>query len=346
MPEHTLSKLFDLFDAASVTQGTTRAKCRTAWRALMKLLGTTFPAADVTGEHIARFQRHLRDDAVSRYGRGYSEHSLYSYVAALGQVFRWAAHSDRRYVRANPVTQTDKIRPTKKKVHIYTHDEIRDMLDTVRGDPEKKIAALRWPDSAGCLRWTGFFLMALTGPRVGEIWNARWEDIDLDAGEFKIQSRPDRLGEHWRWTAKGKADRHVPLSDELWAILCRLREVAPWRYPFLKERTCLDKQSRVGRLSEFARKYPYNNFHRELKRIMDATNARRQHSGVESIREGTFHTLRKNAATQLAEQGVPSHFCQAVLGHATDRLTKEVYTFVDQRKCIDESRRAFNSVSY
>lgn len=345
MSEHsTLSELFEKFNATSVTQETTRTKCRTAWRTLMAMLGPEFRADAVTSEHIDRFQRNLRDTAVSRFGKGFSEHSIFSYVSALGQVFRWAA--DGGHVPANPVASCHRMRATKKKIHIYSRDEISDMLDTVRGNREKRIMALGWPDGAGVLRWTGFFLVALTGPRIGEIWNLRWDDIDLDEGIIRIQARPDKVGEHWRWGSKGRNERQVPMSDDLWALLCRFRTVAPWRYPFLKQQTCEAMQARIGRLSETQRKYPYHNFHRELKSIIEVTNVRRIAAQLEPIREGKFHTLRKNAATQLAEQGVPSHFCQEILGHATDRLTKEVYTFVDQRKCLDESRRAFNAASY
>ena len=347
MPEHsTLIELFDKFDSASLTQCTTRANCRAAWRSLCRLLGPAFPAPQVTGVHIDRYQRYLRDEAVSRYGRSFSEHSICSYVAAIGQVFAWAAHPDRRFVPGNPVGRCEKLKPTRRKVHIYTADEIRSMLDTVRGNAGRDIAPMQWPDRSGPLRWAGFFLAALCGPRLGEIWNLRWEDIDLDVGVIKIRSRPDRFAEHWRWTAKGKAERDVPMSDDLWAVLCRLKEIAPWRYPFLKERTCFDKQARVGHLSEFARKYPYNNFHRELATVVAATNARRRRDGLDSIRKGTWHTLRKNAATVLAEAGVPSHFTQQILGHASDRLTKEIYTYVDQRKCLEASRQAFNGIDY
>jgi len=348
MPEHstTINELFEKFDKSSLTQGTTRAKCRAAWRHLCGLLGGGFAAADVTAVHIDRYQRYLRDEALSRFGRSFSEHSVFSYVAAIGQVFRWAAHPDRRFVSANPVNRSEKIKPTRKQVHIFTDDEVRAMLDTVRGNAEKRIAAMRWFDSAGPLRWTAFFLAALCGPRLGEIWNLRWDDIDLDAGILKIRSRPDKFGEHWKWTAKGKAERDVPMSDDLWAVMCRLRQVAPWRYPFLKERTCLDKQARVGSLSEAARKNPYSNFHRELAEVLTVTNRRRRQGGIDPIGKGTWHTLRKNAATTLAEAGVPSHFCQQILGHASDRLTKQIYTYVDQRKCLDVSRQAFNGIEY
>lgn len=345
MPEQcTIAELFDKFMSSSVTQGTTRAKCRSAWRAMVRLFGGNTPAADVPPERIDAYQRYLRDEAVSRYGRGFSEHSVVSYTAAVGEVFAWAV--DAKWLAVNPVGRCHRIRATKKKVHVYTRSEVGSMLDAVRGNPDHGIAALQWPDAAGVLRWTGFFLAALCGPRVGEIWNLRWEDIDLESGVLLIQSRADRVGEFWRWSAKGKADRHIPMSDDLWAVLLRLRQVAPWRYPFLKSRTCRDKQGRVGRLSEFARKYPYNNFHRELRRIREAANAHRREAGEEQIGEGTFHTLRKNAATQLAEQGVPSHFCQELLGHATDRLTKEVYTAVDQRKCLEQGRQAFNAAAW
>jgi hypothetical protein len=97
------------------------------------------------------------------------------------------------------------------------------------------------------LRWTAFFLAALTGPRIGEIWNLRWEDLDLETGVIHIQARADKIGEYWRWTAKGKADRRVPMTDDLWAVLCRLQSVAPWRYPFLKERAPLFQANNPGR---------------------------------------------------------------------------------------------------
>lgn len=347
MSEHsTLREVFEKFDASSVTQGTTRQKCHSAWRMLMDQFGPTTRADTITSEHIARLQRHLRDEAMSRYGKGFSEHSVFSYVAAISQVFRWASHPDRQYVQKNPVARCDRMKPTKRKPHIYTADEISDMLATVRGDPERDIESLKWPDAAGELRWTAFFVTALCGPRIGEIWNLRWEDLDLETGTIQIRYRVDKPGEYWRWGTKGKADRPVPMSDELWAVLSRLKEVAKWRYPYLKERTCIDKQSRVGSLNEFARKFPYNNFHRELTVILLATNQRRKAAEKPIIEDGKFHTLRKNAATQMAEAGVPSHFCQEILGHASDRLTKEVYTYVDSRKCLSEARKAFNAVSY
>jgi integrase len=347
MSEHsTLQEVFDAFDASSITQGTTRQKCRSAWSVLMKQFGATARAESLTSEHIARLQRFMRDEAKTRYGTGYSEHAVFSYIAAISQVFRWAAHPDRRYVAANPVARCDRMKPNRKQVHIYTPDEIRDMLATVRGDPERDIASLRWPDAAGELRWTAFFLTALCGPRIGEIWNLRWDDLDLDGGTLQIRYRLDKPGEYWRWGTKGKADRPVPMSDDLWAVLMRLREVAPWRYPFLKERTCRDKQGRVGDLNEFQRKYPYCNFHRELAVVLAETNRRRRTDNRPTIEDGKFHTLRKNAATTMAEAGVPSHFCQEVLGHASDRLTKEVYTYVDSRKCQAAARQAFNAVSY
>lgn len=167
MPEYiTVAALFEKFDVASVTQGTTRTKCRSAWKVLVGLVGPGFPAVEVGPEHVLRYQRYLRDEAVSRYGRSYGEHSIFSYTAAVGQVFRWAVQQ--RYVPVNPVGNVDRIKPTKRGVHIFTPDEIRDMLDTVRGDPEREIVSLAWPDRAGCLRWTAFLLMGLIGEREGE----------------------------------------------------------------------------------------------------------------------------------------------------------------------------------
>ena len=347
MSEHsTLQEVWDKFDASSVTQGTTRQKCHSAWQILMHVCGPAKRADEVSSEDVARVQRYLRDEAVSRFHKGFSEYSVFSYVAAFSQVFRWASHPERGYVLQNPVAKCERMKPSKQEVHIYTADEVSDLLTTVRGDPDRDIASLKWPDRAGELRWTAFILTGLCTPRLGEIWNARWEDIDLETGTIHIRYRPDKPAEYWRWGTKGKRDRAVPMTDDLWAVLIRLREVAVWRYPYLKESTCLDKQKRVGQLNEFQRKYPYCDFHRELRVMLQTTNERRQAEGKPIIEQGKFHTLRKNGCTDMAEAGVPMHLAQEILGHSTPQLTQKVYTYVDRTKGLALARQALNSKSY
>jgi integrase len=65
----------------------------------------------------------------------------------------------------------------------------------------------------------GFILVALTGPRIGEIWNLRWDHFDLERGSsaFRPAARRGVLA----GGAKGRNERQVPMSDDMWALLCR-----------------------------------------------------------------------------------------------------------------------------
>lgn len=343
----TLRELFQQFEKRSLTEGATRVKCRSAWQHLMLRLGTEFDVAKVSSEHIDRYQRYLRDEAVTPRGRSFSDATVFSYTAAVSQVFTWAAAKNRRYVKTNPVRDADRLKATKRLVQVFARDEVVDILDTVRGDERRGLAPLRWVwwDKSGTLRWTATILTALCGPRIGEIWNLRWEDVDLDGRVLHIRSRPDQKGQYWRWTAKGKAERDVPLSMDLTDVIRRLREVASWRYPYLKQRQCEQLQAKVGRLTEAQRKKPYDTWSCEWSRVLRSTNERRRREGRPEI-VGCFHQLRKNAATAMAEAGVPSHFCQAILGHTTDRLTREAYIHVDQDKAMDAARKAFDSCRF
>jgi hypothetical protein len=133
-----------------------------------------FPADQVGGDQIDRYQRFLRDEAVSRYGRGFSEHSVFSYVASIGQVFRWAAHPDRRYVTVNPVGHCDKIKPTRRQVHIYRMDEVRSML--VRSAAIRaRFAAINGP--TGRVRRDGVLPGSVAGRGSG--MNLRWGPISM-----------------------------------------------------------------------------------------------------------------------------------------------------------------------
>jgi hypothetical protein len=86
------------------------------------------------------------------------------------------------------------------------------------------------------------------------------------------------------------------------------------------------------------RKYPFT-ISPGTAVILDVTIARRiALTRADSRRE--VHTLRRTRHA-VGRAGVPSHFCQEILGPRHCSLTKEVYTFVDRVSCLDESRRAF-----
>lgn len=319
----SISALFKEFEQWAPVQGTTKRKCKFAIKKLIAFLGD-IPIADVTSQLCSRFQVFLSTLM--------PDSSVQSYFAAVNQVFAWAVQQ--KHLTENPFKGVKKIRPANLEVRTYKADEIGDLLEAA--------TAIAWKDRTAALRWTGFFLLGLHGLREGEIWNLRWDDIDLEEGLILIQYRPDKYGEYWSWQSKSKAEGEVPMSQELWGCLSRMQVIIDWRYPFLKKCTYERLREEIGRLSEFQRKMPYNNFHRELKRIKQVANLNRAIRGRKKI-AGDFHQLRKTAGTHLATQGVPIHFTKTLLRQSSIKTTHAYYIAVDKQLCIRQGRAAFDN---
>lgn len=317
----TLTALLREFDQWAPVQGTTKRKCKFAFNKLIKCFGDT----QLTYNQARRFQVYLKDMSAA---------SIHSYIAAASQVFAWGLNQG--IVDENPFAGL-RVRPAKFEVAIYKPDEVQDFL--------KAVCEIGWRDKTAALRWTGFFLCGLHGLREGEIWNLRWEDIDLDEGIIRIRHRPDKICQYWRWGTKSNSDREVPLSQSLWECLARLQVIATWRYPFLKRCTCERLQSQIGSLSEFQRKAPYSNFHREFRRIKLKVNLHRVLAGKKKV-SGDFHQFRKTAGTQLAQQGVPLHDAKELLGHTSIKTTLTYYIATDKQRCLQNGRAAFDAYQW
>jgi len=316
----TLPESFREFESWSPVKGATKHKCRSAWKKWMAFCGQ-YPGAGA-----AKFQVWLRDHAKCREAHGHPVTSVHSYCAAVSQVYRWLGEQPEYAGTVNPFTGVKRMKPDRRLVQVYSPSDLHAMLDAVDG------AGFQAPLTR--LRWTGFFLVGLHGLREGEIWNLRWDhDIDLAAETLRIQYRDDdRASGWWQWGTKGGSDRDVPMSEDLVNFFWRLRVHAGWLYPFLKRVTYELRLAQPWPLPERIRNYPYCNFWREFHRIRDAAK----------IKAGTFHTLRKNAGTHLAEQRVPMPHAQSILGHASMQTTNQYYVAVDKRLSMDNARNAFN----
>jgi integrase len=206
---------------------------------------------------------------------GLARQTVKTTVAAAGQVFGWALRQkgvdgQSEYgLTMNPFTEAEPVTVDQRVVRYYSESEARDILAAA--------AELSWRDRTKTIAWYGAILMALQcGLRKNEITNLRWEDIDLDAGRVRIQHRSDCLGQYWSWLSKGKHEGEMPMGDLLWATVCRLRELRPWRYPFLSECRLSGFALAEMPLPEKVRDNPANNWTREFARILVKANANRQ----------------------------------------------------------------------
>jgi integrase len=309
MPELTLGQLYAHFFDEALVDDTTKHKCRTALRKLIKYLGPAAEPGDVDARVIAAWQRWMVE-------KGLANASVRGYFGAASQVFSWAVNH--RRLAVNPFLTAQKVRPQKKAVTVLSRDEIVDLAAAA--------AELDSYDPTANLRWVFMLELAVvSGLRVGEIWNLRWDDIDLDAEAVMIRWRPDKPGQYWQWGTKGKADRQVPIFPAALEAGYRLLDRAPWRYPVLPESVCRHNQAQVGRLTEIQRKNPYPNFYKELGRIKSYANGKRAARSQPPIADGGMHKMRHTAISGWLRSGVSLKECQYLAGHQSELTTLRVY---------------------
>ncbi len=320
----TLEVLFTDFELGAFVEDATKRKCRTAIRKLIRFAGDV-EASSVDVPMIGRWQVWMRRQKMS-------VASIRSYFGAVCQMYSWAIRQS--LLTDNPFERAPNVRQPKREVQTFTPDEIEDLVDAA--------AQFHRCDRVAAIRWTAtLYTMVDCGLRVGEIWNLRRADLDLENQVVWVRYRDDVFGEHWQWGTKGKVDRHLPISPRLLACLYRLLEVVTWRYPFLKRETCERMLMEVGALAEKRRKEPYNNFYRELGQIRAFADGRRALAQKAPIKNGGPHTIRKTAISHWARHlRMPE--VQKLAGHQSMMTTREHYVHIDGDAAVEALRAVPN----
>ncbi len=156
-------------------------------------------------------------------------------------------------------------------------------------------------------------LLVLTGLRIGELLALRWKAIDLTAGTLRVIETV--YDGHFDTPKTDRSARLIPLGAEAVALLKRLRQdqVDPNSLVFA---------TRAGG--------PLNR-HNLLRRDLKPACKRLEFGGI------TWHSLRHSHATMLDATGAPLGTVQALLGHSSSEITREVYLHAipdDQRKAV------------
>jgi len=134
-------------------------------------------------------------------------------------------------------------------------------------------------------------LLLLTGTRREEALQARWEHVDLEAGQW------------WLPKTKSGRGRYVALSDDAKALLAGLPShgTSPWVFP--------------GRHGD----KPLNNPRKTFCRVLEA-------AGVEHLR---IHDLRHSFASLAVNAGATLYEVQGLLGHSTAQMTQRYAHLAD-----------------
>ncbi|MFA7422036.1 MAG: site-specific integrase [Melioribacteraceae bacterium] len=154
-----------------------------------------------------------------------------------------------------------------------------------------------------CIFKTAF----LTGFRLGELVNMRWDWVDFSQSQITTKCSDD-------FQTKSKSERTVPINDDLKNLLI---EIYPKIFSIKKSNYvfCIKKGIRLN--EDFVSK-------KFKKAVLDA----------ELDKEIHFHTLRHSYASRLVQKGASLKVVQELLGHEQISTT-EIYSHLQQQNLRD-----------
>jgi integrase len=242
------------------------------------------PVADITPPQILEVLRHIEE-------RGVLE-TAHRAKQNIGQVLRYAVATGRA-VRDSTQDLRGALPPRPKDHHFAAFTTPSEVTAFLRA-----IDAFRGSLPVAC----ALRLAPLLFVRPGELRTARWDDIDLEAAE-------------WRFTtSKRKTDHLVPLARQAVALL---RDLAPLTQP-------------TGWV------FPGRDLAKPMSEV--AINAALQRLGFNTKTEITGHGFRAMARTLLHERlGFPPEVIEHQLAHKVPDVLGAAYNrtrFIEQRRTM------------
>jgi integrase len=190
------------------------------------------------------------------------------------------------YIEANPVRMTRL--PRRRRMH----------SKVVLGAAELRLLVARLPEPSRSL----VLLLMLTGLRIGELLALRWRNVDLAAGLVRVEETV--YDGHFDEPKSRHSMRLIPLGPLAVAVLSEKRR------PGMVDSSSLVFSSHKG--GTLDRRTLLS---RQLKPAAKA-------AGLGNV---TWHLLRHSNATLHDSLGTPLGTVQALLGHSSSEITRQVY---------------------
>ncbi len=256
----------------------------------------SIPLKSLSRKNIQQFYSYLKDDGRlkgrDRFGDGLSDSVIRSIHAHINASLKRAV--EERLIPDNPAK--DCVLPSKKakEMNILTKEEMKRLLIQAK--------------------YEGFYelllLDLLTGIRRGELLALRWEDYNGEKGELRISKQIQVVDGKMQITQpKTKAStRLILLPESLTAVLNTYKKTcdSDWLFPSPCKKDAPRDPSAVRKA---------------LSRILER-------SGCRHVR---FHDLRHTFAAMSLEYGVDIKTLQEMLGHASVKMTLDVYSHVTDK---------------
>jgi integrase len=220
---------------------------------------------------------------------------------ALGQAER------RGYVARNVVALTDAPAVKVDERPVLTPEQARQLFDALHDD-----------------RLLPLYMVAIhTGLRQGELLALRWSDVDLEAGTLTVTGTLDRKVRQRTDPKTDKSRRAVPLTPQAMEAL----QVHQVRQNLEGTQGSDDLVFTSARGTALYDSNIRKHWHRVSANL-----------GLPSM---PWHNLRHSAATIMLAQGVPIEVVSRVFGHASIRITADIYGHVSP----ETNRQAADAMS-
>lgn len=259
-------------------------------------------------------------------------------LADLRQLFRWAEKrkpwrsllvegNPAELVEAKQVVQTE-YDLANERDRTLSRDEIRSLRDifgrtqaAYESAPDRRTAVRPICAETRAAIW----IMLSTCCRVGELSAARWEDVNLDTGEWLVPRGNTKTNVEWMVFLSGFALRQFKALHEITAG-------QPWCFPSRDTGKPLNPKSISKQIGD--RQFQFKGRH-PLK------NRRNDNSLVLRGGEWTAHDLRRTGSTLMQSLGVPEHVRERCLNHVVGGKLGRIYGRYDY---ANEKRDAWKAL--
>ncbi len=245
-----------------------RRRPRTQYEELNRFKNSILPAfGDLRISEIS--QRHIEHWISERFSSGLKPGTVNRHIVSLKAMFQKAVEWD--YLPKSPASRIKKLKEPLGSARFLSKIEAQQLLEASAHGP-----AHLYP----------LILLALhTGMRWSELRHLRWQDLDFQRNEIRIEIT------EMHQTKSGKF-RCVPMTQEVREYFVERRGIG-----FL-----------FGNPNGGPIRQLHKSFHSACKRA--------------GITEFRFHDLRHTFASHLTMNGVPQRAIQELLGHGSGRMTE------------------------
>ena len=253
--------------------------------------------------------------------KGESPATVSKKLREIKRIFTLAVQ--RKQLEENPILYVKPPKVPKKRIKIYTDEEIEALIKAASGFQCEDI-----------LEWDLLMTLAITtGMRKSELLNLVWDDVDFEGMTIEVNPK-ENTPQLWEWQIKDSDHRSLPLRDDVKRLLTELKHrrpddypyvlVPPTRYDFIQQ----TRQKGKWTLSS-ARNSVINNFTRQFGKILT----------LAKVEKRTFHDIRRTAITSWFRQGLSEYDVMTLAGHANFETTHKFYLAIAD-DLISRARKA------